>query len=456
MTPALTYQTLRMSSVDIQVVEVDPASSPGSKRGNAIKGGFLSVLIDMFDIYLPVVILAPIQSYFLAASAAGENRDVLDSLVFATTLVGRPVGALIFGRVADRIGRRKASIISVTGFGIFTLLIALLPGYATIGAASYALLVLLRFIDGIFLGGGYTGAIPLALEGSSRRQRGLVGGFIMAGYPAAYVLINLVAAAVLAGFPGGGTASPYARFGWRIPFVCGALLAGYLAVYYARKVPESAVWRHAAPAGGERAARAPLLRGETARSLLQVLLMMTGFWLTQNIVGGYLPSGVLVKALHLTAVQMTDTLLITYVVLFGAFIAAGIIGQRIGRRRFMTLAALLQASLGAWLLHRLIGSAGAPLALVVANTCVLAMLVSPCWAAIITFMNERFATGVRATGFGIGYSLSVIAPSFFAFYMKWLGHVVPAADSPVALLVIGGAIAAIGAWLGPETNHVEL
>jgi MFS family permease len=147
-----------MSSVEIENVGVKPDNAADRQRGNAIKGGFLSVLIDMFDIYPPVVILAPIQSYFLAASAAGESREVLDSLVFATTLVGRPIGALIFGRVADRIGRRKASIVSVTGFGIVTLLIALLPGYATIGAASYALLMLLRFIDGIFLGGGYTGA----------------------------------------------------------------------------------------------------------------------------------------------------------------------------------------------------------------------------------------------------------------------------------------------------------
>jgi MFS family permease len=80
--------------------------------------------------------------------------------------------------VADRVGRRMASIWSVTGFGVVTLL----PGYQSIGITSYGLLVLLRFVDGIFLGGGYTGAMPLAIEYSKKEQRGFVGGLIIAGF----------------------------------------------------------------------------------------------------------------------------------------------------------------------------------------------------------------------------------------------------------------------------------
>src|SRR5215831_11788938 len=149
-----------------------------AKKRNAIRGAFASEFIDMFDIYLPVVVLSPVLAYFRPPDASGGTQAILTSLVFITTLLGRPVGGLLFGIVADRIGRRAASIYSVSGFGIVTLLIALLPGYETVGITSFWLLVLLRFIDGIFLGGGYTGAMPLAIEYSRKSERGLVGGFI--------------------------------------------------------------------------------------------------------------------------------------------------------------------------------------------------------------------------------------------------------------------------------------
>src|SRR5262249_20652483 len=155
--------------------------------------------------------------------------------VFITTLLGRPLGALLFGRIADRVGRRAASILSVTGFGVATFLIALIPGYDSIGIASYWILVILRFIDGVFLGGGYTGALPLAIEYSKKDQRGLVGGLILAGFPAAYVAINLIAMVMFALFPVGGPQSAYAEWGWRIPFMIGAFMAGFLALYYVRK-----------------------------------------------------------------------------------------------------------------------------------------------------------------------------------------------------------------------------
>src|SRR5215469_6782203 len=174
----------------IQLGRALPLEGEGSideKRKSAIRGAIFSEFIDMFDIYLPVIILAPIQSYFLPASHSGGHQAILESLVFITTLLGRPLGALLFGRIADQVGRRMASIVSVAGFGVATLAIALIPGYEQIGIASYWLLVLLRFVDGIFLGGGYTGALPLAIEYSKKDQRGLVGGLILAGFPAAYV-----------------------------------------------------------------------------------------------------------------------------------------------------------------------------------------------------------------------------------------------------------------------------
>jgi MFS family permease len=293
------------------VVQSEGGQSIETRRRNAIKGAYFSEVIDMFDIYLPVVVLSPVLAFFQPPHLSSGTETILASLVF------------------------------------ITLLIALLPGYGTIGIVSYWLLVLLRFVDGIFLGGGYTGAMPLAIEYSKKEQRGFVGGFIIAGFPAAYVTINLVAMVMFALFPLHGMNSPYAQWGWRVPFVLGALLAGVLAMYYVHKVAESEIWKTEAADKASQAEKLPLtdlLRGKSGRNLLQVLVMMTGFWLTQNIVTIFLPTGLLVKTLHLSGFQMASTLMITYFVLFFSYIASGLIAQRIGRRRFFAIVGPLIAT----------------------------------------------------------------------------------------------------------------
>jgi MFS family permease len=440
------------------VVAAEGGQSIETKRRNAIKGAFFSEFIDMFDIYLPVVVLSPVLGYFQPPHLSSGMETILASLVFITTLLGRPVGALLFGMIADRIGRRKASIWSVSGFGVVTLLIALLPGYEHLGIVSYWLLVLLRFVDGIFLGGGYTGAMPLAIEYSKKAQRGFVGGFIISGFPAAYVTINLVAMLMFALFPLNGMHSPYAQWGWRIPFVLGAVLAGLLALYYVRKVTESEIWQSETADKAVVAEKLPLsdlLRGKSGRNLLQVLLMMTGFWLTQNIVTIFLPTGLLVKTLHLSGFQMTATLMVTYFVLFFSYIGSGLLGQRIGRRRFFVIVGPLIATVGAALLYVLANVDGLSLPAIMALTCVLAVLVTSPWGVIVTYINERFVTDVRATGFGVGFSLSVIIPSFYAFYMNWLSALMPLRLTSVVLLCVGGLVGAIGALMGPETKDVD-
>ena len=425
------------------------------KRNSAIKGAFFSEFIDMFDIYLPVVVLSPVLFFFQPAHLPAGTEAVLASLVFITTLLGRPVGALLFGMVADRIGRRKASIYSVAGFGFVTLLIALLPGYQSIGITSYWLLVILRFLDGICLGGGYTGAMPLAIEYSKKEQRGFVGGLIIAGFPAAYVTINIVAMIMFALFPLHGLDSPYAQWGWRFPFVFGAVLAGCLALYYIFRVAESEIWQVEI---GERKQKLPfsdLLSGKSSRNLLQVLVMMTGFWLTQNIITIFMPTTLLRGVLHLSHYQLTSTLLICYAVLFFSYIGSGLIGQRIGRRRFFLVVGPVIATVGAAIMYVLANVGGLTLPVIILLVCVLSVIVTSPWGVIVTYINERFVTDVRATGFGVGFSLSVIIPSFYAFYMNWLSAIMPFHLTPVVLLSLGGLIGCLGAYWGPETKDVD-
>jgi MFS family permease len=436
-------------------MEIAIETETDRKRRNAIKGAFYSEFIDMFDIYLPVVVLAPVLGYFQPARVDAATANILASLVFITTLLGRPIGAFLFGLIADRIGRRKASIYSVSGFGIITFLIALVPGYQRIGIASYLLLVTLRFLDGIFLGGGYTGSHPLAMEYSKKHQRGLVGGLIIAAFPAAYVAINLVATAVFALVPLSGLDSPYAQWGWRIPFVIGAALAGVLAYYYIFRVSESEIWNVETRAGQRKRPVGELWRGRSGRSLLQVLVLMTGLWTTQNIITIFLPSTLLLHTLQLSKIQISITLLIAYCLLFFSYIGTGVLSQRIGRRRTFLILAPLIATLGALILYVLTRAQGAPLPMIITLVCLLSILVTAPWGVLVTYINERFVTEVRATGFGVGFSLSVIIPSFYAFYVNWLGQLFSAQLAPAVLLCIGGVIATIGAAMGPETRDVD-
>lgn len=430
------------------------ARSIDERRRSAIRGAFWSEFIDMFDIYLPVVVLAPVLPYFQPKTSSSV-AVLLASLVFVTTLIGRPIGALLFGLVADKLGRRRASIYSVSGFAAVTLLIAVLPDYQHAGAASYGMLVLLRFVDGIFLGGGYTGAIPLAMEYSRKSRRGFVGGLIGGGFCAAYVSISLIAMLMFALFPFNGPHSPYAQWGWRIPFVFGAVLGAVLALYYVRKVSESEIWQSETGVRRERKPLSDLLGSGSWRGLLQVLLLMTGFWITQNMITLFLPTGLLRQALHLDGLQVTSTLLIAYCLMFFSYVFSGMIGQRIGRRRFFVIVGTLIATVGAALLYVLARVNGLSMPMIILLVCALSVLVPSPWGVILTYLNERFVTNVRATGFGIGLSLSVVIPSFYAFYMNWLGHFMPPRLTPVVLLCVGAVLGVIGALMGPETRDVD-
>jgi MFS family permease len=428
------------------------AQDPAAKRRSATVGAVFAEFVDMFDIYLPTVILTPALAYFQPAKLSPGLAAILTSLVFAVTLIGRPIGAAIFGALADRVGRRRTTIVSVAGFGIITLLIAFVPGYETVGIASYWILILLRLLDGVCLGGGYTGALPLAMEYSPKHRRGLLGGVILAAFPAAYLVINLIALVSFAIFPAAGVHSPYLVWGWRIPFVIGALLAGALVIYYVRSVSESEVWQVAEKKSNP---LGTLFRGSSGRNFLQVFTMMTGFWLTQNIVTLLLPTTVLKTFLKLSNTQLTVTLLIAYACLIVSYICSGVIAQRIGRRRFFMILGAAIAVIGSALLAPLVTGTHLPFGMIILLVCVFSVLVTAPWGVVLPYITERFHTDVRASGFGLGFSASVIIPSFYAFFLAGLGQFMSYQLAAIVLLFIGGVLGVVGAAAGPETKDVD-
>lgn len=419
----------------------------------ALIGAWLGFFVDLFDIYLPIVVLAPAIGYFVSQDMGTTNIAIVSGAMFAATLIGRPIGAAIFGWVADTIGRKKATMWAMTGAGVVTLLIAMLPGYAQIGMFSVVLFVLLRLLAGIFLGGEYTGANPLAMEAAPPEKRGLYSGIINTGFPLAYAAVSLITLVLLLIMPSQGPDSAYAVWGWRIPFVIGAIMSFALVFYFHRSVTESQVFTEAKQSGSPLRA---LLERDNFKRFLQVFILMNGFWLSLQPVAASLPLLLGERGVGMSALQVTLTLVIAYLVLAAVDVGAAVLSQRIGRRRFLIGAAVTMAVVGTSLFLSLVRSGPENLVWVTVACMLLVIIVICPWAVLPAYINERFPTSVRASGYGLAYSLAVVLPSFYAFYQAGLENFMPFNDTGAVLLVVGALLVLVGAVTGPETKNVDL
>lgn len=426
----------------------------------SVLGASLGFFVDMFDIYLPVIALAPAMAFFMPDTMDPGLKAILVGLIFASTLIARPIGSIIFGWLGDRIGRKKATIIAVTGAGIGTGLIAILPGYEQFGVLAVVLLIILRFIDGVFLGGEYTGAVPLAMEHSARAHRGRNAGLIAFGFPASYVAISLLTLVVLQFAPAGDPTSAYSQWGWRIAFVFGAVISIAFAIYYAKSVHESPEWQKtAALAVADATRKKPnpikeLLTGRHRVALLQAFILMTGVWFSSNAAIVILPPTISATS-GLTAVDTSIALILAFLLVCVAYPLFGMLSQRIGRRAFFAWCGV--ASFVTIPLYILFASGRVTgFWAVTAVVAAVALLGVPAFGAIGAYMSERFPISIRATGYGIGYSLALIIPSFYAFYVTGLSAIMPLEYAPTVLLGIGGLLLIIGGLWSPETKDVDL
>lgn len=429
-----------------------PALTPQARR--SVWGAFVAFFVDNYDIFLPVIALGPAIHYFVPKSLPPLTAAVADAMIFATTLIGRPLGALIFGHFADTLGRKKVTVVCVFGFGITTLLIAALPGYQHWGSSVIWAFILLRLIDGVFLGGEYTAANPLAMEQCPKARRGFYGALIQSAASLGTAFIAVVTLVVLFFLPGGDLDSPYVQWGWRLPFVMGAVMAFALGIYYMRSVDESEAWEKAEKKGKTQSPLKTLFRGENLKSFMQVFVLMTGFWLLLNASLAMMP-GLLARNMGIRGTDLTWTLVISYIVLAIVYVLGGVVSQRIGRRNYLMGSAVISAVLGTAAYYFLLNATPGDLSSIIWLATLTTVLVVMPGALGCVYINERFHTGVRATGFGLGYSLAIILPAFYVFYQAGLAHFMPFKYTVLVLVVLGAALVFIGAAWGPETKDVD-
>ncbi|GAF48325.1 MFS transporter [Rhodococcus wratislaviensis] len=424
--------------------------SDEAKARSAVRAGVFAYFVDMYDIYLPVLTLLPAAAYFSSADISPRVAAILSSLVFVSTFVARPIGAAVFGHFADRRGRKKMTLVAVGGFGVCTLLIACLPGYETIGIWSISLLIALRFLDGIFLGGEYTTAVPLAMEWSPKNKRGINGGIITSMSPASYSVLAVFTLVLLQGVPSGSLDSPYVQWGWRIPFAVGAVLAIGLFVLYSRSVEEPETER----AASGKSPLLMLLTSEHRGALLQVFVLMTGIWFITYVTTAVFP-GLLVSHLGYSSGRATAVLAIATAVAAIAYVGYGQLSQIIGRRTFYIAYGFLAVTAGSALFAAIM-TAPMDFWMVVVAASGFALVTICSQAVIASYLTERFPSQIRASGYGVGYSLALIIPSFYAFYIEGLSEFIPNYLAPVVLIVIGGLLVAGAAAAGPETRDVDM
>ena len=407
---------------------------------SAARAGLLGNYVDQVDIFLPVIALAPAAAIVLGPEGAAAQTG----LIFVATLLGRPLGAAIFGSIADHRGRTSTTKVAIAGIAITTLLIALIPSHDVAGVGTLWMFVALRLIGGIFLGGEYTAAIPLAMEWAQPRRRGLLSGGIMAMSPLANAFIaglTLVLVQTLG-------LDVYAAWGWRVPFLIGALMAAGLLWYYAARVEDSPL---TASAGRRTRPLREVLTGRYRRQLWQVFVLMTGLWLLTQMAIPVL-TGMLREAPQIGPAAIPFIMIIATLVSAVTMLAAGALSQRIGRRRFFVAfgaLALIAAPLCfAWALT----SRGAGTIVAVS---LLQVVTVSAYGPVGAYLAERFSTGVRASGYGVGYSLSIVAPALYPFWLPGLQAQLGQVAAVGVVLAVASALLIIGAALGPEPARDE-
>ncbi|MEU8824894.1 MFS transporter [Streptomyces sp. NPDC048636] len=324
---------------------------------------------------------------------------------FATYSVGfaaRPVGGIVMGHFGDRIGRKAMLVLSLTVMGLATACIGLLPTYDAVGIWAPVLLVLLRFVQGLGVGGEWSGAVLMAVEHAPPGKRGFYGSFPQMGVPGGLILANLV---FLATSHGLGTAA-FADWGWRIPFLASGVLVAVGLVIRAKveESPEFEALRESGPA--DRPARLPVL--EVLRHHWKNVVLAGGTFIGNNAVGYVFMAYTLAygtQALGFSRDTMLVLILIAAAVWLGTTAWSAALSDRLGRRRVFVAGAV---GLVAWsaVFFPLVDTASTPLVLLA--LVVMAVVLGFTYGPQAALFSELFPPRLRYSGSSLGYQLGAI------------------------------------------------
>jgi MFS family permease len=365
----------------------------------------LGTMIEWYDFYI-FGSLALIMSERFFPSGDPTWALIKTWALFATGFIVRPFGAIVFGRVGDLIGRKYAFLVTLTIMGLSTFLIGLLPTYAQIGVAAPAILLLLRLLQGLALGGEYGGAAVYVAEHVPDNRRGFYTSFIQI----TATLGLFVSLGVILGVKQMMSEAAFSAWGWRIPFLLSILLVG-LSLYIRMKMKESPLFAKLKSQG--KTSVAPL-RDSFANwaNLKIVLLVLFGATAGQGIVwytGQFYALSFLQTTLKIDLVKSSIIVAIALLLGLPFFVLFGALSDRIGRLKIM-MAGNLIAALTYLPIYKAIERFGSDpknpnMVMLTLLVFVQVIYVTMVYGPIAAFLIEAFPAKIRYTSFSLPYHL---------------------------------------------------
>jgi MFS transporter, MHS family, alpha-ketoglutarate permease len=388
---------------------------PGVSRISAVVGGSVGNLVEWFDWYTysaAALYFAPI--FFPKGNQTAQLLQT--AAVFAVGFFARPIGALLMGRYADRVGRKAALTLSVTMMCGGSLAIAATPGAATIGVAAPAILLLARVFQGLSLGGEYGASATYISEMAGRKYRGFWSSF-------QYVTLiggQLTALAVLIILQHLLRKEDMAAWGWRIPFVIGAGLA-IVAYWMRRRLQESRSFVRAETQGTVRGGIRQLFL-QYPREAVTVLGFTAGGSVIFYVYTTYMQK-FLTNTAGFSKDRATEISAVSLIVFMVAQPFFGWLSDKLGRKPMM-LAAFGGGTLVTWPIMTALGttrSSSIALCLILA-----AMMIQSCYTSISAVVKaELFPTAIRTLGVAVPYALANAAfggtAEYVALWFKSVG-----------------------------------
>src|SRR5262245_53342839 len=395
---------------------------------NAVLAGFLGWTLDAFDFFILTLVIEDLAHAFFPGSPLEDARPRI-ALAITLTLAMRPVGAIVFGLMADRFGRRLPLMLNV----LFYATISVLCGFAQ----TYWQFIALRMLFGVGMGGEWGVGASLALEHASPRIRGLLSGLLQEGY----AIGNLLAAvAFRTVYP--WAAAHYPGNAWRIMFFLGGLPA-LLSLFIRMRVKESDAWHEHRTDWAE---YRRIVFGN-ARRFFYLVLLMTMFNFMSHGTQDMYPT--LLRTFGYNKAQIAD---ITILSMIGAVLGGlgfGFYSDRSGRRRAMiTAASFGLAVLPMWL------AGFSPIAMI-AGVFLMQFFVQGAWGVIPAHINELSPAAARGFFPGFAYQLGVMCASSIPYIESWLGEMFTYKEAMGGLMVVVfiGVIAVVAS--GPEARGVS-
>jgi len=422
-----------------------PAPMTPQQRHKVQIAGIVGNVVEWYDFALYGYLAAIIGRLFFPSE--DPTASLLASYgVFAAGFVMRPLGATVFGWLGDTIGRGQAMLISVAMMALPTIALGLLPDYDSIGFAAPVMLVVIRLVQGLSVGGEFSSSVTYMVETAPEDARGRAGSWANVGSMLGMLLGSAAASLVTSVFSGDVLDS----WGWRLPFLFGGVI-GLVAIMLRRHLPRSPHFQ-AHEAGTP--SKSPLLQVLTQNRVeaVQATLFAASYGMAFYLVMVYLP-GWLSREAGMDEAQALRVNSVLTVFILPAMVLFAWIGDRWIRRTQLIAFAMILAAFAAWPLGRLMVDGGIP-EMILGQAILVLLLAVPLGSAPATFV-ELFPSEDRLTGYSISFNLGVgVVGGATPMLATWLIEATGHSLAPAWMMIAAGTTAALALlWMRDRSRE---